>query len=194
MVYRKWKNLSQINGENTRIYNLWLHARNRCTIGSRSQETGPTYKGCTLFKDWYDYDAFHEWVVSNKFYQSICRNGFYYQLDKDVLFKGNKIYSPSTCEFLPREINTFFTKRGACRGDTPIGVYRFEGGTYRAMISNPFTGKSEHLGLYQDPTNAFDKYREQKERSAKMFCDLYADKLSESVVTALQNYRVEITD
>lgn len=43
-------------------------------------------------------------------------------LDKDILVKGNKIYSPETCCFVPQEINNLFTKRKSCRGTLPIGV------------------------------------------------------------------------
>jgi hypothetical protein len=44
-------------------------------------------------------------------------------LDKDILYKGNKIYSPDTCVFVPQEINALFVKNDANRGDLPIGVF-----------------------------------------------------------------------
>ena len=47
-----------------------------------------------------------------------------WELDKDILVKGNKIYSPDTCCFVPKEVNTVFTKRQSKRGDYPIGVIK----------------------------------------------------------------------
>lgn len=194
MAIRKWKNPSQIDGKNTRVYNIWLHMRNRCTDGSRSHKTNPTYIGCNLYKDWYDYDIFHTWVMSNKFYNYKCRKDFYYQLDKDLLIKHNKVYSPDTCEFLPKEINTFLTKRESCRGNTPLGVYLFKDNLFRSMVNNPFTGKSEHLGLYSDKIEAFETYKKRKEFLARYFCEVYMDLLPEKVEAALMNYTVNITD
>ena len=168
--------------------------RNRCTEGSRNQETNPSYSGCNMFADWYDYDVFHKWAISNEFHDYICRNGFYYQLDKDLINKGNKTYSPWNCEFIPKEINGFLTKREKCRGSNPLGVNTFSKGVFRAVVSNPFTKKSEHLGLFSNPFDAFQVYKEKKELFAKMFCDLYKGRLSEKVESALIRYNVEITD
>ena len=39
------------------------------------------------------------------------------------LVHGNKIYSPSTCIFVPQRINTLFVKKDMNRGDLPIGVH-----------------------------------------------------------------------
>ena len=44
-------------------------------------------------------------------------------LDKDILFKGNKVYSPETVALVPHAINTLFINRKDGRGDFPIGVY-----------------------------------------------------------------------
>ena len=49
-------------------------------------------------------------------------NGNPFQLDKDLLVKGNKVYNESTCVFLPKEINSVLTKSTASRGDYLIGV------------------------------------------------------------------------
>ena len=45
-----------------------------------------------------------------------------WQLDKDILIKGNKIYSPDTCCFVPSEINNLFVGCNKSRGSLPIGV------------------------------------------------------------------------
>ena len=34
-------------------------------------------------------------------------------LDKDILIKGNKIYSPKTCIFVPNDINVLFGEKVA---------------------------------------------------------------------------------
>ena len=49
-------------------------------------------------------------------------NGRLYHLDKDILVKGNKVYSPETCCFVPQEINSLLVTSVRSRGDQPIGV------------------------------------------------------------------------
>ena len=43
-------------------------------------------------------------------------------LDKDILIKGNKIYSPQTCCFVPENLNSLITKNDSIRNNLPIGV------------------------------------------------------------------------
>jgi hypothetical protein len=44
-------------------------------------------------------------------------------LDKDILYYGNKVYSPEKCIFVPAEINSLFIK--LCRrSEYPLGVYK----------------------------------------------------------------------
>ena len=82
-------------------------------------------------------------------------------LDKDILFKGNKVYSPETCAFVPHEINTLFVNRKACRGELPVGVYYdTEKGKYRANMA--FMGRSIKLGTFDTADEAFARYKEYK--------------------------------
>ena len=46
-----------------------------------------------------------------------------FHLDKDLLSKGNKVYSESTCVFIPKDINLLLTKSTASRGEHLIGVH-----------------------------------------------------------------------
>ena len=69
----------------------------------------PTYIDCTVCKEWLNFQNFAKWYEEN-YYE--C-NEHKMSLDKDILVKGNKIYSPETCIFVPMNINDMFTKSDA---------------------------------------------------------------------------------
>lgn len=83
---------SSINGINTKSYNTWIAMLARC-YDPKSLKKRPTYAGCTVCEEWLNYQNFAEWYVANYF--EGC------QLDKDKKVKGNKVYSPDTCELIP---------------------------------------------------------------------------------------------
>lgn len=88
-------------------------------------------------------------------------------LDKDLLFPGNKVYGPETCVFIHDGLNNFTTDRAADRGDSPLGVYwHKQSGRFRAQCSNPFTGKLETLGLFTCPDAAHEAWRKRKHEHA----------------------------
>lgn len=108
--YCLWKNLI------CRVYDYNIH------------KTRPTYKGCFICDEWLTFSIFREWIRNPQ-------NGYSdgYHLDKDILIKGNKVYSPETCCFVPSEINTLFTKRQNLRGKYPIGV-TFDGIDRKSVV------------------------------------------------------------
>ena len=59
----------------------------------------PSYIGCKVCEEWLNFQNFARWIYDNKYE---CDD---LELDKDLLIKGNKIYSPNTCCLLPHEIN-----------------------------------------------------------------------------------------
>ena len=75
-------------------------------------------------------------------------------LDKDILFKGNKVYSPETCCFVPHAVNTLFLNGKKNRGDFPLGVHFDKSkGKYRAEMS--FMGRQIKLGTFDTAESAF---------------------------------------
>ena len=107
------------NGKLKREFKIWHNMLKRC-YDSEFQERNPTYKGCTAENDWFNFQNMAEWIENN--YYEVP--GERMHLDKDILCKGNKVYSRETCIFVPERINTLFVKKDNARGNDPIGVYQ----------------------------------------------------------------------
>ena len=119
------------------------------------------------------------------------------ELDKDILVKGNKIYSPETCVFVPQTINVLFTKNDKNRGESIIGT-SLQNGKYVAQchLINPETGESkgEYLGRYDTQEKAFQVYKYYKEKNIKEVTDYFKKQIPQILYNALYDYEVEIID
>lgn len=161
---------------------IWSGMLQRC-YNEKRIEKNPSYKGVTVCKEWHNFQTFAKWYEEN------WKEGF--ELDKDILFKGNKVYSPNTCTFVPQEINSLFTKKGIKRGDCPIGVIKM-GSKFRAQIQNKNNTK---IYKYCDtPEEAFQAYKTAKEIYIKEVADKYKNQITEQTYQAMYNYQVEIID
>lgn len=179
--------ISGTTGKQTKSYKTWIHMLERCYDTEHSYKF-PTYENCIVCDEWLNYQNFARWFDIN--YYEI--EGEVMCLDKDILFKGNKIYSPKTCIFVPRGINNLFTKNDKCRTNLPLGVYEYKG-KYRVLCSN---GKNKliELGIYDTLENAFNKYKEFKEKVIKQIADEYINNIPIILYEAMYNYIVEIND
>ena len=73
-------------------------------------------------------------------------------LDKDILFEGNKVYSPDTCVFVDGVVNTFLNDCAATRGEWPLGVcWNERAKKFQSQCCNPFTKNREYIGLFCCP-------------------------------------------
>lgn len=167
----------------TQSYSIWFAMLQRC-YDSKTQRKQPTYKGCSVCEEWLTYSNFKRWYDKN------YREG--YHLDKDILIKGNKIYSPETCCFVPYDINTMFTKNNKHRGKYPIGVHESHKtkGRFEAEAGN------KYIGSFDTPNEAFYAYKQEKERQIKEKATDYYNRglIEKRVRDALFRYEVEITD
>ena len=175
-------------GVNTKEYVLWIHMLTRCYSDSFKKQR-PTYEGCEVSDNFKSYEYFYEW----------CQNqiGFGnegWHLDKDLLVKGNKVYSEDSCVFLPQEINLLLTKRDNNRGEYLIGVsWKKANKAFVATVSKG-KGKREHLGLFNTEVEAFNAYKTAKESFIKEQADKWKDKIDPRAYNALMNYEVNIDD
>lgn len=168
----------------TRSYRLWKAMKARC--GNRSGNH-PAYKDCTMSENFQDFQYFAEWCQSQPGYSNPG-----WQLDKDILIKGNKEYGESTCCFVPPEINNLFLLHRERRGDTPIGV-RESNGKYVASCANG-EGKSFYIGAFETEKLAFAAYKRHKKLQIRSKANEYKDQLSPLVYQALLSYDVSIND
>ena len=177
-----------VNGRNTKEYMLWRNMLERC-YSDKLKKRCPTYEGCEVSDNFKSYEYFYEWC--NK---QIGFNNKDWHLDKDLLIKGNKVYSESTCVFIPQEVNSLLVKRTASRGKHLIGVYWSK--TSKAFVAQvgKSKGKQEWLGVFNTELEAFNAYKQAKEAFVKEQANKWKSQIDDRAYEALMKYTVEITD
>lgn len=168
-------------------YIKWCSVLQRC-YNEKTLENRPTYKDTIVCEEWHNFQNFAEWFEED--WKEWMDDKW--ELDKDILIKGNKIYSPETCCFVPVEINLVLTSSKAKRGELPIGVHKSKSGRYKSQIKS--NGIVRYLGTFDTPEEAFQAYKTAKEQYIKEVADKWRGKITEQVYNTLINYKVEITD
>ncbi len=171
-------------------YDTWHSMLQRC-YNEKLHKKRPSYIGCTVCEEWHNFQTFAKWHDEN--YYKV--EGQRIELDKDILVKGNKIYSPNTCIFVPQSINTLLIKRDSKRGEFPIGIYfKKKNNKYSVQCSNGKDKNQQYLGLFDTPIQAFNVYKSFKENIIKQIADEYKNKIPKNIYDALYNYEVEYND
>ena len=175
-------------GIDTKEYTLWCNMLKRC-YSDTYQKKRPTYEGCECSENFKSYEYFYEWC-----HKQVGFGECGFQLDKDLLVKGNKVYSENTCVFIPTEINSVLIKCTATRGKNLIGVcWNKKSKAFVAMVSRSKSG-SEYLGLFNTEIEAFNAYKQAKENYIKELANKWKDQIDDRAYNALMKYAVEITD
>lgn len=183
------------DGKKTEAYIHWKNMIQRC-YNPYYLNKHPTYIDCYVCEEWHNFQVFAEWWYKHIYN---CNNEVMC-LDKDILVKGNKIYSPETCIIVPHRINVLFVKCNVSRGVYPIGIdYNKSNNKLRARCSTLDRNnkiKSVHLGYFplDKPFQAFTCYKQFKENYIKQIADEYKDLIPKKLYDALYKYEVEIND
>ena len=171
---------------------LW-HKMFERSYNKKSLENNPTYTGCSVSLNFSDYQYFKDWCVNQTGFNSVDLRGNVFHLDKDILVKGNKVYSEATCCFVPKEINGFYTKANKIRGLFAIGVY-FDKRSQKFIAGLSIEGKYKILGQYDNEWSAFIAYKQAKENRAKELAEKWRGQIDNRVYEKLINYKVLLTD
>lgn len=146
----------------------------------------PTYVDCSVTEEWLDYQEFANWFEGHEY----SNRG--YELDKDLLLPGNKIYAPDRCVFVPRELNNLLIDSGAARGQYLQGVsLNKRGNNFRARIV--INGKLGHLGCFDTEQEAYHAYKEAKEANVKRMANHWKNDIADEVYHALMRWQLEDT-
>ena len=174
---------AKVNGKNLKSYQTWRDMLKRCYGGL---EIYKSYEDISVCEEWHNYQNFAKWFEVN-FYEIDEE----LHLDKDLLLKGSKIYSPESCLLVPKKINSVIINRKTKHEIFPTGV-RF--------INNKYISRCQHncvdkrIGSFESIEEAFLSYKIYKENILKDLAEKYKDKIPNKLYKALYNYQVEIDD
>lgn len=183
-----------INGTPIKEYRVWIHMIERC-FDKKRKENNHTYKDVTCCDDWLLYENFYEWLHNQENFIKWLNND-QWDIDKDILVKGNKIYSSDTCVLVPHNVNCLFLRCNTSRTDLPIGVEKINGKFY-SYCNNPFDNNiKKHLGVFENEIDAFLAYKQYKENLIKQIANDEYQKcnITQRCYQAMMIYKVEITD
>ena len=161
--------------QNKKIHQTWKGMLERC-YDEKCQLKYPTYKGVTVCKEWHNFQTFAEWMEANYI------DG--YHLDKDILSKIQKIYSPTTCCFIPQTLNTFMSNHRTANTTGYTGVARYKE-TDKWLASIRISKKRKHLGIFDTKAKAYAAYKIARSEKAEKLKLLYATTLPDEVLAKI---------
>jgi len=174
---------ARVRGIKSKEYNAWTGMFTRC-YNLKFQKKHPTYRNIVICKEWHNFQIFAEWYEQNwKPWMDKT-----WQLDKDILVNGDKMYSSENCCLVPREINTLFLKANSIRGKYPIGVsFNKKENMYTSSIRG-------YTHTFDTIEEAFQAYKTTKEKYIKEVADKWKDKIDKNIYNTMINYKVELSD
>lgn len=180
-VYRVDGKQKQIVVWRCPFYETWVGMLKRC-FSETFKAKYPTYKDATCCSEWLVFSNFKHWMEQQDWEGK--------QLDKDIIFPNNKLYSAETCAFIFRNTNTFVIECGRSRGEHPLGVcWSSKEEKYQADCRNPFAKRGRFLGYFDCPQEAHEAWRKRKHEIAQLVAETESDP---RVVEALKKrYSVE---
>lgn len=183
-----------INGkrEYCPIYSKWFQMLQRCHT-EYGKKKNPTYSEDFVCDDWLRFSVYREWCLSSGGEDKSLH------LDKDILFKANKLYSPETCVFVPRFINNIVLCKMSSKGQHPIGVhFEKESGRFKSQAN--VDGKYKNLGRYSTAKEAHKAWQKQKilniEDSVKEYSkmDCFNTHVADSLMQRVWELRLDLAE
>ena len=158
------------------FYVTWANMLKRC-YSFKYQENRRKYRDCYVCEEWLKFSNFKDWMGKQEWRGN--------HLDKDLLVKDNKVYSPETCIFISPKINSFLSESDSIRGEYPIGVsWNKNAKMFMAYCRDMFLNKRVFLGYFKDENLAHKAWLLKKKELADRLAEEQQD---ERVAEALRN-------
>lgn len=172
--------VGKFSSANTVIYNTWCNMLKRCYDTKNICYSCYGGDGVYVSDEWHNFQNFANW------YDSQDKDDGW-QIDKDLLVSGNKVYSKECCLLIPKDLNVLIQKRkvGICQ---LTGVTK-HGDRYRSQISSEKWEKgSEYLGIFATPESAHKAYIDKKKEIVLEKAMIWKGRISDRVLQALLDY------
>ena len=170
-------------------YQLWMNMLQRA-FDAKFKLRHPSYQDVTVCDEWLSFANFFGWLNAEVDYTG---KPVGFALDKDIIIRGNKQYSPEFCSFVPHAVNLLLTDSGGARGEFPVGVYFDKHvGKYKVQL-NCFR-KRKNFGSFLTPEEAFAAYKTAKEAYIKVVALQHKDVLKPAVFESLMNWEINHDD
>jgi hypothetical protein len=150
---------ARINGKMTEQYQAWQGMIKRC-YNEKSLQKRPSYRECEVCDEWCNYQTFAEWMDT----QEYRKKGW--QLDKDLIELGNKLYCPDKCIFLPPSINKVLV---GVNINSASGIKLTDNNRYYTTIS--LYNRNTYLGTFDTLEEAKSVYKENKLKYIYKLCN-----------------------
>lgn len=164
-----------------RAYSVWTKMLRRCYDTESKQHKD--YSDCSVSEKFSSFEHFSTWYLSQ-----VGSDKNNWQLDKDLLIKGNRLYSEDTCCLVPHEINSLL-KRYTKNSVTCKGVYYDK---KLSKFSAHFLGK--YIGLFNTEVEAFLAYKQAKEQYIKEVANKWKDQIDARLYNSLINWEISFDD
>lgn len=164
---------------NSTEYVRWTNVLKRCYC------TKERCDDSVVVEEWLNFQTFARWVSStyplNLAYEQ-------YELDKDLT--GGRIYSPATCNWLPKRINNIINIYSKKINGLPVGVFRNGDRFIAQCISS--AGIQTYIGSYSSPEEAHAAYKIFKKKVLVEVATEYFEGglITEKVRDLLINYKL----
>lgn len=129
-------------------YSVWngMMRRGYC---EKLKRRNKTYRDVRVCGEWLTFSVFRSWMEKQDWEGK--------ELDKDLLSRDGKIYSPETCRFIKSSLNKLLNSQLSSRGKYKQGVcYHKKSGKLSSAVR--FNSKVQHLGLFVSESDAFSAY------------------------------------
>ena len=143
--------------------------------GDRYKAKYPTYEEVSVCKDWHLFSNFKAWMEKQDWENK--------ELDKDILYPGNKVYSPETCCFVSKEINYLLSSQSKKKSGLLPGVSHDKNGRFSSYLSA--RGKQTRLGRFDTELEAHVTYVKAKIQHVE---SIISDETDKRIVRGLSRH------
>ena len=163
------------NKGNEKVYKSWQHMISRCYNNGDNKYKFYGGIGVKVCEEWHNFSNYAKW-----FYDNCYEIDEPLSVDKDIVNKNSKIYSPDTCIIIPSKINQIFIKVNI-NGQEKIGVDKRSSGKYRAKLSNV------HIGTYNTKEEAIAAHKKMYKEMWNELISKYKNKIPDKIFSILIN-------